>query len=100
VRHSGSRPADPLPRLAGIAVLRRLDVTDLAVFRKYRHDPLIARYQDWYGNRTDAEAVIFLAANEYSRAAATWRCANEATSRLGNVANFKRSLHARVVLSA
>jgi len=61
VRHSGPRPSDPLPRLAGIAVLRRLDVTDLAVFRKYRHDPLIARYQDWYGDRTDAEAVIFLA---------------------------------------
>jgi RimJ/RimL family protein N-acetyltransferase len=61
VRHSGPRPADPLPRPAGIAVLRRLDVTDLAVFQKYRHDPLIARYQDWYGDRTDAEAVILLA---------------------------------------
>jgi len=55
------RPADPLPRLAGIAVLRRLEVADLAVFQAYRHDPLIARYQDWYGTRTDAEASAFLA---------------------------------------
>ena len=54
-------PADPLPRLAGIAVLRRLEVSDLAVFQKYRHDPLIARFQDWYGTRTDAEACAFLA---------------------------------------
>jgi len=52
--------ADPLPRHAGIAVLRRLEVTDLAVFQKYRHDPLIARYQDWYGTRSDAEAITFL----------------------------------------
>jgi aminoglycoside 6'-N-acetyltransferase len=51
---------DPLPRLAGIAVLRRLQVSDLAVFQKYRHDPLITRYQDWYGTRTDAEATAFL----------------------------------------
>jgi aminoglycoside 6'-N-acetyltransferase len=54
-------PADPLPRLAGIAVLRRLEVSDLAVFQEYRHDPLIARYQDWYGTKTDAEASAFLA---------------------------------------
>jgi len=54
-------PADPLPRPAGIAVLRRLELSDLAVFQKYRHDPLIARYQDWYGTRTDAEACAFLA---------------------------------------
>ena len=54
-------PFDPLPRLAGIAVLRRLEVSDLAVFQEYRHDPLIARYQDWYGTRTDAEASAFLA---------------------------------------
>jgi RimJ/RimL family protein N-acetyltransferase len=53
--------ADPLPRLAGLAVLRRLEVSDLAVFQEYRHDPLITRYQDWYGTRTDAEAGAFLA---------------------------------------
>jgi aminoglycoside 6'-N-acetyltransferase len=54
-------PADPLPRIAGIAVLRRLEVSDLAVFQEYRHDPRITRYQDWYGTRTDAEASAFLA---------------------------------------
>ena len=54
-------PADPLPRFAGLAVLRRLQVSDLAVFQEYRHDPLIAQYQDWWGTRTDAEASVFLA---------------------------------------
>jgi RimJ/RimL family protein N-acetyltransferase len=54
-------PTDPLPRRAGIVVLRRLEVADLAVFQEYRHDPLIARYQDWYGTRTDDEARDFLA---------------------------------------
>jgi RimJ/RimL family protein N-acetyltransferase len=59
----GSRmmPHDPLPRHAGIAVLRRLQVSDVAVFQAYRHDPRIARYQDWYGTRSDAEANDFLA---------------------------------------
>jgi RimJ/RimL family protein N-acetyltransferase len=52
---------DPLPRDAGIAVLRRLQLSDLAVFQAYRHDPRVARYQDWYGTRTDAEANDFLA---------------------------------------
>jgi|KBSMisStaDraftv2_1062788.scaffolds.fasta_scaffold89420_3 aminoglycoside 6'-N-acetyltransferase len=52
---------DPLPRDAGIAVLRRLQLSDLAVFQAYRHDPRVARYQDWYGTRTDAEANYFLA---------------------------------------
>ena len=51
---------DPLPRHAGLAVLRRVQVSDLAVFQDYRHDPLITRYQDWYGTRTDAEATAFL----------------------------------------
>ncbi len=54
-------PTDPLPRFAGIAVLRRLRVSDLVVFQQYRHDPLIVRYQDWYGTKTDAEASAFLA---------------------------------------
>jgi len=54
-------PADLLPRFAGLAVLRRLEVSDLAVFQAYRHDPLIVQYQDWYGTRTDAEASVFLA---------------------------------------
>jgi aminoglycoside 6'-N-acetyltransferase len=53
--------ADPLPRYSDLAVLRRLDVSDLTVFQEYRHDPLITRYQDWYGTRTDAEASAFLA---------------------------------------
>ena len=56
-----SRPDDPLPRLAGNVALRRLEVSDLEVFQKYRHDPVVARYQDWYGTRTDDEARAFLA---------------------------------------
>jgi len=60
-RSSGMMPHDPLPRHAGIAVLRRLQLSDLAVFQAYRHHPLVTRYQDWYGTRTDAEAADFLA---------------------------------------
>jgi RimJ/RimL family protein N-acetyltransferase len=39
--------ADPLPRTAGHAVLRRLRSEDLEVFRAYREDPLVGRYQGW-----------------------------------------------------
>lgn len=55
------RGADPLPRVAGGHVLRRLSVSDLPEFQAYRHDPVLARYQDWRAT-SDAEAEAFLAA--------------------------------------
>jgi hypothetical protein len=54
------RGADPLPRFAGGNVLRRLSVSDLPGFQAYRHDPVLARYQDWSA-ASDAEAEAFLA---------------------------------------
>ncbi|MBJ6982156.1 GNAT family N-acetyltransferase [Luteimonas sp. MC1572] len=38
---------DPLPRLAGAAMLRRLAPSDLAAFQAYRHDAELGRYQGW-----------------------------------------------------
>ena len=52
--------ADPLPRIADGAVLRRLAVSDLPEFQAYRSDSLLARYQDWSA-KSDAEACAFLA---------------------------------------
>jgi hypothetical protein len=37
-------PAEPLPVLAGPALLRRLRVSDLPAFQTYRHDAELARY--------------------------------------------------------
>lgn len=54
------RGADPLPRIADGAVLRRLAVSDLPVFQAYRRDPLLAQYQSWSA-KSDAEARAFLA---------------------------------------
>lgn len=53
------RGADPLPRFANGAVLRRLAASDLPVFQEYRHDSLLAQYQDWSAT-SDAEASTFL----------------------------------------
>jgi RimJ/RimL family protein N-acetyltransferase len=50
---------DPLPRIAGDVVLRRLAPADLAAFQAYRQDPDVARYQGWT-IRTDDEAAAFL----------------------------------------
>lgn len=38
---------DPLPRVAGNAVLRRLAAADLRAFQSYRHDPELGHYQGW-----------------------------------------------------
>jgi RimJ/RimL family protein N-acetyltransferase len=54
------RNADPLPRAAGDAVLRRLAIADLLEFQAYRSDPQVARYQDRW-DKSDAEAREFLA---------------------------------------
>lgn len=53
------RGADPLPRLAGNVVLRRLAATDLAAFQAYRCDPAVGEYQGWKVE-SDAEASAFL----------------------------------------
>jgi RimJ/RimL family protein N-acetyltransferase len=51
---------DPLPRIAGDVVLRRLAPSDLAAFQAYRQDPEVARYQGWT-IKSDADAGTFLA---------------------------------------
>jgi RimJ/RimL family protein N-acetyltransferase len=53
------RTADPLPRVAGKVVLRRLAASDLAAFQAYRHDALLGQYQGWSAI-SDAEATAFL----------------------------------------
>jgi len=50
---------DPLPRIAGDVVLRRLAASDLPAFQAYRSDPLLGKYQDWTV-KTDAETEAFL----------------------------------------
>jgi RimJ/RimL family protein N-acetyltransferase len=50
---------DPLPRVAGGVVLRRLAVSDLPAFQAYRGDSLLATYQGW-SPTPDAEASAFL----------------------------------------
>jgi aminoglycoside 6'-N-acetyltransferase len=52
--------ADLLPRFTNDVALRRLAPADLAVFQAYRHDPVLARYQDWT-SKSDVEASAFLA---------------------------------------
>lgn len=61
-----SYPADPLPRVADGVVLRRLAVSDLAIFQSYRHDAELGQYQGWSAT-SDADASAFL--NEMSTAA-------------------------------
>ena len=51
--------ADPLPRFTNVVALRRLALSDLAVFQAYRHDPVLAQYQDWT-SKSDVEACAFL----------------------------------------
>lgn len=41
------RATDPLPRSAGIVVLRRLATADLRAFQAYRQDAELGRYQGW-----------------------------------------------------
>ena len=50
---------DPLPRVAGGVVLRRLAISDLAAFQAYRHDAVLGQYQGW-SPTPDAEAAAFL----------------------------------------
>jgi aminoglycoside 6'-N-acetyltransferase len=50
---------DPFPIVAGIAVLRRLEVNDLAAFQAYRSDPKVGRFQGW-SVMSDDEAAAFL----------------------------------------
>ena len=38
---------EPLPRIAGDVVLRRLAAEDLRAFQAYRHDTDLGRYQGW-----------------------------------------------------
>jgi aminoglycoside 6'-N-acetyltransferase len=53
------RGSDPFPIVAGIAVLRRLELNDLAAFQAYRSDPKVGRYQGWSVMSAD-EATAFL----------------------------------------
>jgi hypothetical protein len=46
---------DPLPLFTGIAVLRRLEVNDLAAFQAYRSDSKVGRFQGW-SVMSDADA--------------------------------------------
>lgn len=39
--------ADPLPRVAGDVMLRRLATSDLQAFQAYRHDAELGRFQGW-----------------------------------------------------
>jgi uncharacterized protein YhfF/RimJ/RimL family protein N-acetyltransferase len=50
---------EPLPLVAGIAVLRRLEANDLAAFQAYRSDPKVGRFQGW-SVMSDKEATAFL----------------------------------------
>jgi RimJ/RimL family protein N-acetyltransferase len=50
---------EPLPRLAGKVVLRRLDRADLSAFQAYRSDAAVGRYQGWSA-LTDQEALAFI----------------------------------------
>jgi aminoglycoside 6'-N-acetyltransferase len=50
---------DPFPIVAGIAVLRRLEVNDLAAFQTYRSEPQVGRFQGW-SVMSDKEATAFL----------------------------------------
>ncbi len=52
-------PFDPLPLIAGPALLRRLSVADLATFQAYRNDAEVGRYQGWTP-MPDGEALAFL----------------------------------------
>ena len=51
---------DPLPRTTERLHLRRFQVTDLAAFQTYRHDPKVQRYQGWKP-QSDELAARFLA---------------------------------------
>ena len=53
--------ADPLPRVMGRVVLRRLALADLRRFQAYRHDPDVGRYQGWEP-QPDHEATQFIEA--------------------------------------
>jgi RimJ/RimL family protein N-acetyltransferase len=53
------RRTEPLPRIAGELVLRRLAVSDLAAFQAYRNDAVLGQYQGWAAT-SDAEAMSFL----------------------------------------
>ncbi len=55
--------ADPFPRLAQRIVLRRFTPGDLEVFKAYRADPEVARYQSW-SQMLAEEASAFLAEQE------------------------------------
>lgn len=58
--------ADPLPRMAGGVVLRRLAPSDLAEFQAYRHDPVCGQWQGWTP-MPDADARVFLAEMQTAR---------------------------------
>jgi RimJ/RimL family protein N-acetyltransferase len=53
--------SDPLPRVIGRVVLRRLALADLRRFQDYRHDPGVGRYQGWEP-QPDDEATRFIEA--------------------------------------
>jgi RimJ/RimL family protein N-acetyltransferase len=50
---------DPLPRVGGRIVLRRLRLADLPAFQAYRHDEETGRYQGWTP-QPEEEAIAFL----------------------------------------
>lgn len=57
---NNSNKTDLLPRSSKQITLRRLSVSDLPDFQKYRRDPEVARYQGWQPE-TDTKAKSFLA---------------------------------------
>src|SRR5258706_15681519 len=60
-RHNEMPSADPLPRFAGLAVLRRPEASDLVVFQEDPHHPPIAPDQDWVAASAEAETSVLLA---------------------------------------
>ncbi len=51
--------ASLLPRMAGHAILRRLNTEDLAAFQAYRQDPHVGQYQGW-SPMAQSEALAFI----------------------------------------
>ena len=51
--------ASLLPRMAGHAMLRRLDAADLAAFQAYRQDPHVGLYQGW-SPMSQSEGLAFI----------------------------------------
>jgi RimJ/RimL family protein N-acetyltransferase len=50
---------DPLPRIAGRVLLRRMRAPDLPAFHAYRQDPVVGRYQGW-SPMSESEAAAFI----------------------------------------